>query len=208
MTDLMICDVPAGESDSGTRFAGLPLAPVGAKWPRCESCEGAMQFLGQIALPVPAGETARLLLLFMCANDPGMCEEWDPDAGGNRAFAVDAADLVAMKPPKKGQTTREGRFGVRIESLAGQDYDAARDEWCRMNGARGREIVGQMFGTPAWVQGEQIPGCDDCGQPMRFVAQLEEGPDHETAINFGGGGCGYVFDCRCGAQSAKLLWQC
>ncbi|WP_261365043.1 hypothetical protein [Anatilimnocola floriformis] len=40
---------------------------------------------------------------------------------------------------------------------------------------------------------------------MNFLAQLEEGP--EPAMNFGGGGCAYVFDCGCGNHSAKLLWQ-
>ena len=43
---------------------------------------------------------------------------------------------------------------------------------------------------------------------MRFLAQLEEGPDWRTEMNFGGGGCGYVFDCTCRSGSAKLLWQC
>jgi hypothetical protein len=41
---------------------------------------------------------------------------------------------------------------------------------------------------------------------MRFVAQLEQGPDSASEMNFGGG-CAYVFDCGCGAHAAKMLWQ-
>jgi hypothetical protein len=42
---------------------------------------------------------------------------------------------------------------------------------------------------------------------MPLVVQLEEGPDHHTSMNFGGGGSAYAFACEpCGA--ARLLWQC
>ena len=38
---------------------------------------------------------------------------------------------------------------------------------------------------------------------MRFVAQLEEGPDHRTAMNFGGG-VGYLFDCKEGKTAKEI----
>jgi hypothetical protein len=42
---------------------------------------------------------------------------------------------------------------------------------------------------------------------MPFVAQLEEGPDRRTAMNFGDTGNGYAFACApCG--QALFLWQC
>jgi uncharacterized protein with PIN domain len=41
---------------------------------------------------------------------------------------------------------------------------------------------------------------------MPLIVQLEEGPDHSTAMNFGGGDA-YAFACApCGR--AKFLWQC
>lgn len=42
---------------------------------------------------------------------------------------------------------------------------------------------------------------------MRFVAQLEEGLNPKTALNFGGGGTAYLFDSKDG-KTAKFLWQC
>ena len=41
---------------------------------------------------------------------------------------------------------------------------------------------------------------------MRFVAQLEEGPDHITAMNSSGGGAAYLFDCKEG-KTTKFLWK-
>ncbi|MEM4987355.1 DUF4272 domain-containing protein [Collimonas sp. H4R21] len=55
---------------------------------------------------------------------------------------------------------------------------------------------------------ERIPVCDSCNNPMSFVAQLEQGPDWTTAMNFGGGGCAYVYRCTCRTHQAKMLWQC
>ncbi|MDX6328614.1 MAG: hypothetical protein QOI83_997, partial [Streptomycetaceae bacterium] len=41
-----------------------------------------MQFLAQLPLDDGRG----VLAVFVCQNDPGMCEDWDPVAGGNRAL--------------------------------------------------------------------------------------------------------------------------
>ena len=43
---------------------------------------------------------------------------------------------------------------------------------------------------------------------MQMVAQLEEGPENRTGMNFGGRGSAYVFRCGCAHGSAKMLWQC
>jgi hypothetical protein len=191
------------------RFGGAPLAPEGFEWPSCRSCAGTMQFLGQLKLP-----QERLLLLFMCQNDPGMCDEWDANAGGNAAFVLDAsASLRLLAPPPGDAVVLGGSWGAtltRVEvDMSGADefetaYDEARDEYERKAG-EGRLVLGQLGGEPAWIQGAQTPHCDACGQSMRFELQLEEGPDHRTAMNFGGGGVAFAFSCGCG--QAKMLWQ-
>ena len=51
---------------------------------------------------------------------------------------------------------------------------------------------------------DEVPACPDCGRPMGFVAQLEEGP---SRMNFGGGGgAAYVFRCA-GCDAGAFLWQ-
>ncbi len=65
-------------------------------------------------------------------------------------------------------------------------------------------MVAWFDGEPEWVQGEEVPDCDNCAEPMQFVAQLFERGD----LNFGGGGDAYVFRCACTSPaSAKWLWQ-
>jgi hypothetical protein len=203
---LLLHDSAPAEDEPVTRFGGRPLAPSREPfaWPVCRACEGNMQFLGQLRLPNEAGD--RLLLLFMCQNDPGVCDEWEADAGGNRAIVLGTEGLAVVEFPPAGEVSRNTMYGARVEEHATGDYDEARAAWTEEHEGRGREVLGQLFGTPGWIQGDQTPECDACHEPMRFVAQLEEGPEIRTSMNFGGGAA-FVFDCDCEAASAKLLWQ-
>ncbi len=195
-------------TEAVTRFGGLPLIPVDSafQWPVCSTCGGAMQFLGQIALD---GKNATsLILIFMCQNDPGLCDEWDADLGGNRAHIVkiDAGRLATA--PELGVTVRDTVYGARVEAVDSPDYNDARQLWTEINQVAPGQILGALGGYPCWLQEDETPDCSRCGSKMSFVAQLEEGPDRKTAMNFGGGGCAYVFYCSCEQGSAKILWQC
>jgi hypothetical protein len=166
-----------------------------------------MQFLGRIALPAEGSLEGRFVLLFMCQNDPGLCDEWDPDDGGNFVFIVPSAKAETIESPTTGAVLRATTYGASVQSQPVADYDAAREEWAKANKKYAREVLGQLFGEPTWVQSEHRPTCDKCGKTMRFLAQLEEGPDVRVDMNFGGG-CAYVFECTCGSNVGKFLWQC
>ncbi|WP_159672502.1 hypothetical protein [Streptomyces mexicanus] len=87
------------------------------------------------------------------------------------------------------------------------DYDKASEEWSARNAHSASSVLGHFGGRPAWIQGDETPSCLSCAPPMSLVVQLEEGPDHSTAMNFGGCGGAYAFACElCGR--AKFLWQC
>lgn len=190
----------------GTRTGGTPRTPRGFEWPRCRECDGFMQFLAQIHLDVTDPERAGLLSIFMCQNDPGLCDEWDAATGGNRAFVFgpDATETVAV--PDEGVTLLSETAAVDLVRVESDDYFAARESWSRETGRSVREVLGHIGGQPAWLQNDETPACAVCHGPMLFVAQLEEGHDHQTSANFGGGGCGYGF--RCGTcNSAAFLWQ-
>ena len=167
-----------------------------------------MQFLGQLHSAQPGSDQGDLLLLFMCQNDPGLCEEWDANAGGNAVVAVATDDLQLAEPPPEGVVLRDTCYGATVLPVSAADYDAARAGWAEANGQSPRVVLGQIDGEPAWLQHDETPNCDLCGQSMTLAAQLEQGPDAGTEMNFGGGGCAYVFRCRCDAASAKMLWQC
>jgi hypothetical protein len=206
MISLLIKDPAATETTDDHRFGGVPSVAATAKfkWPTCKSCRGPMQFLGQLRLP----ERPALALLFMCGNEPGMCDEWEPDAGGNFVTIVSAQNLKPVRPPRGGVTELETKYGARVLESSEADYGAAHQSWTRDHPDRPRDVLGQLRGDPVWIQNDETPTCSKCGRPMRFLAQLEEGPDHRTAMNFGGGGCAYAFDCPCDPTVAKMLWQC
>ncbi|WP_327294377.1 MULTISPECIES: hypothetical protein [unclassified Streptomyces] len=219
MTTTLMTYAGPGEPDAlVTRTGGIPLAPAGASWPSCATCSGPMQFLAQILLdgmgrPVGKADTRadRVLAIFMCQNDPGMCEEWSPTAGGNRALLYPCDALQRMAAPESngdGDVLRLGAVNaVTLVCSPSADYFSAREEWGKRSGNRMRNILGQLGGQADWLQGNETPTCSTCTQPMILIAQLEEGPDHSTAMNFGGCGTAFAFACGPCAQ-ASFLWQC
>ncbi|MCW8128685.1 hypothetical protein [Microbulbifer halophilus] len=191
------------EAEPSTSFGGLPVKGLDEdfQWPICQSCNGAMQFLGKLAVD------GRIEQVFMCQNDPGLCNEWDADGGGNSVVVTAAREFELATPPEGGVTTKETNYGAVVLEFDSDDYEEARTQWAEENGLSLRQVLGQVFGTPSWIQGDETPNCDICKKPMRFVAQLEQGPDWKDEMDFGGGGCAYLFDCTCDS-SAKFMWQC
>ena len=186
-----------------TSFGGLPVQNIDEEfqWPSCKSCKLPMQHLGRIEL------NGDLLQLFMCQNNPGMCDDWDSNAGGNAVIVTTPKHLQVVSEPNDGVTNRETEYSAEIVEVEEEDYDEARSNWAEKNTVSPREVLGQIGGNPAWLQNDETPNCEQCGKPMSFVAQLETGPDWKTEMNFGGGGVGYLFNCDC-KGSAKFLWQC
>jgi hypothetical protein len=198
MAYLLVPTQMAQAGEALVRFGGLPSAPNthDFAWPRCSFCKGLMQFLAQ----VPLTEKERGLV-FMCQNQPGLCDEWAPDAGGNAVIVVPVESPVAIQPPSQGETTLPFQMDLGV-LLYEQAYEAAlRDP------ALKRSVLGKLYGTPDWIQADETPLCNACGAAMRFVGQFEQATDGKAEMNFGGG-LAYLFSCSCTSTSAKFLWQC
>ena len=192
MLNLIINKPDIGEVLDETCFGGLPAVPADedVSWPVCNTCELPMQFLGQFKVE------NELLLIFMCQNDPGMCDDWDPESGDNKVIKVPVKNLVKLSAPEEGEdTVRDTRYGITVVEIEAENYYEARDKWANINQASKSEVLGLLFGEPTWIQADDTPKCNDCGNLMRFVAQFESGPDPKTQMNFGDGGYGYLFDC-------------
>jgi hypothetical protein len=185
-----------------TRFGGAPPIDGRFSWPACSTCERPLPFLGQVRSP----DAKHLHLIFMCEGDIDGCCPWDADGGANAVVCVDADTVgVAAGAPVSGGVRCEP-YGSRVECVEVSHYNEARTLWSERNPGRRREVLGQIGGEADWLNFDGTPDCDHCRRPMRFVAQLEAGPDHETEMNFGGG-CGYLFECACAGGSGKFLWQ-
>jgi hypothetical protein len=186
----MIYDgVPAADSRV-SRTGGIPLVAADFVWPACVKCKGAMQFIVQL-LPEDVSELEGSLLVFMCQNDPGGCDDWNPRSGANKSYLFPAGELRPAEVPGEGVTL--------LPAVSGMRWEAEVPE-----GERG---LGRVGGTPEWIQADETPGCPKCGDYMDFLAQLEQGHDHGTFINFGGDGLGYAFVCK-PCQEAAFVWQC
>jgi hypothetical protein len=144
-----------------------------------------MQFLAH--LPTDVG----VISVFFCQNDPGMCDDWDATAGGNRAYLFSGA-LTPATVPTEGETLLGAVTALRVHS-AGTPTT--------------QPVLGHLGGEPHWLQNDETPNCPSCTAPMTFTEELKEGRDHATAANFGGGGRAYVFHCQ-PCTEAAFLWQC
>lgn len=188
--------------------------PVGFAWPCCAVCAGPMQFLAQLLLDdldssgtAGAADGRGILSIFMCQNNPGLCHEWDPGWGGNRVLPFPSSGLAPALVPVEGNALRPEASRIDFVVTEADTYGEARDGWAKASGRPLLEVLGQLGGTPSWLQGDETPSCPSCAEPMGFVAQFEEGHDYSTAANFGGGGCGYTFACEPCRQGA-FLFQC
>ncbi|MEV8095897.1 DUF1963 domain-containing protein [Kitasatospora sp. NPDC085879] len=216
MTILMTDAGPVAPDALLTRTGGTPLAPAGTAWPHCATCEGPMQFLAQILLDdlgrhagTGASDGRGLLALFMCRNNPGGCQEWSPRAGGNRALLLPAEGARPLPLPDLDEHADEDddpRLLGAVRAVSHQPAPGTGYARARLRPTPGRPL-GQLGGEPGWLQYDETPECPGCARPMPFAAQLEEGPDPVTAMNFGGGGSAYAFACE-PCDHAAFLWQC
>ncbi|MCI3929014.1 hypothetical protein [Streptomyces sp. AN091965] len=215
MTTLLIHAGETGAQAPGPRTGGVPLVPPGFVWPTCRACGGALLFLLHLPLGEGGGDGDRdeggargrgdVVSVFLCQNDPGMCDEWDATGGANRAYLFAAEGLAAPAVPAHGETRLGAVSALRTEEVDAAGFPEALDAWAD-DDAASLLVQGQLGGEPAWIQGDETPHCPGCAERMAFTAQLEEGYDFSTSANFGGGGIGYVFTCaRC--RDAAFLWQ-
>jgi hypothetical protein len=112
-----------------------------------------MQFLAQVSLADIEPGHAGLLSIFMCQNDPGLCDEWDATAGGNRAFTFGADALHVATPPSDGIALLEETCAVRLEEFDAENYLEAPERWHQQTDRAARDVLGQVGGQAAWLLG-------------------------------------------------------
>ncbi len=171
--------------------------PPDLPWPPCASCGHPLRFLAQLRLDTEVSPRGGLLVIFMCGH-PDTCATFDAHRGATDARVVAPSGLAPRDPPSPDALLRFVA-GARIETATpdaddpAEAYDVARATWG--GPSKQRQVLGQLGGICGLITNE-APSCE-CGTPMHDVAQLEEGPDHATAMNFGGGSA-FAFVCgRC-----------
>lgn len=207
------------------KLGGLPWGLPASLWPTCTDCGKSQSLLAQFvhdAARLDLGRAGRVLSVFQCNHDPGMCSTWEGGSGANACFVTEPEDMVhglSPLPPDSPPIEREARI---VEWRERDDVPAADGEPDVTTSTR-------LGGEPFWIQGpDEAP---EGG--WRFVGQLDstysflvapaagaegisadpeqwEGRSHYCeGPNFGDGGIAYLF-LRDGSTTPRgwFFWQC
>jgi hypothetical protein len=214
------------QSSPEDKLGGLPWGLPGSLWPACRDCGTSQSLLAQfIHHPqrLDLGRTGRLLSVFQCNHDPGMCASWEGGSGANACFVTEPEDLVArMSPlPKDSPSVEpEARIVDWVErddgiaqEAAGNFFSSSQFDQLPRSEVRKATWSTKLGGVPRWIQSpDEAPG-----PGWHFVGQLDstysfhEAPRVQSAgiredperwegrthfcegPNFGDGGVAYLF---------------
>ena len=164
------------------KLGGLPNGLPIELWPNCKVCGKAQSFLAQMQHHpdrLNLGRHGRVLFVFQCDHDPGMCESWDIDAGANACLVIEPEKLSYIEtaipydnPPVEnsvdiiGWLTKEDGISSKIRhAFFNEDQYDALDH----NIIEKATFQTRMGGVPAWIQSP-----DEAPKPdWKFLGQLD-----------------------------------
>ena len=213
--------VPSG-GGALEHLGGVPLGLAPDRWPHCADCGKSQSLLAQLkhhADRLDLGGEGRVLLVFQCGHDPGMCESWDQNAGANAAFVVEASELGQLPTPIPNDNPPPDAAIEIVGWLAHDDGIPEHERELFMGDVslsamsdeqRERPVAATRLGSvPVWIQ-----NADEAPAGWRFVGQLDS-TDQTTysgvsAPNFGDSGIAYLFlrDRPDDVPEARMFWQC
>jgi len=182
--DIYVAAEVAAETNVQDKFGGIPWGLSRNKWPTCRDCGRSQSLLAQLthdSQRLDLGRGGRVLFVFQCNHDPGMCETWDANSGANACFVVESenlGDTLSALPNDTPLVENEVRVRTWIErddglpdSLISAFY-SSRGLNALSDDIRRRVTSGtRLGGVPLWIQSpEEAPRAD-----WQFVGQLDSG---------------------------------
>ena len=218
-------ELPA-QSSPQDKLGGLPWGLPPCLWPICQDCGKSQSLLAQFVhdpVHLDLGRSGRVLSVFQCNHDPGMCSTWEGGSGANACFVTEPEDLIAGLTPLPFDSPLVEREARIVEWLDRDDgiTDARAVHFfseTEFSPLPESEIVKvttstKLGGVPFWIQSP-----DEAPQGgWRFIGQLDstysflhapaisvsgvvqdpeqwEGRSHYCqGPNFGDGGIAYLF---------------
>ena len=163
-------------------LGGAPQGISPKAWPACGRCKEPMTHVATLhADPKRLPLRHAALSLFCCQGD-----DWCGEEG---ASAVVLHSAAGSKPKAGGKVAE----GARPETLRAQPIKYTKATIARIEA---RDDAQSFLGhEPQWLQSQEPPpACPTCGEPMDFIAQLDEELDATATLNF--------------AQGAAFVWLC
>jgi len=178
--DIELGTVLGSQDGAAEKLGGLPWGLAPERWPICACCKKPQTLLAELHHDhwrLNLGAAGRVLFVFHCAHDPGMCDDWDQDSGGNAVFVVESSSLGSglTRPPVETPVYPEARilFWTELDdgipsqltpSFFSDQLYLSVDESV-INQVRMSTKLGSV---PAWIQS---PG--EAPSSFRFVGQLD-----------------------------------
>jgi len=207
------------------KLGGVPWGLEG-QWPKCADCGKSMSLLAQFLHHperLDLGRDGRMLHVFQCDHDPGMCRTWEGGSGANTCFVTEPEEMrggISSFPADKPTVEREVRiveWRVKEDAVPSADADAffAEDAYREIPEDLLSKVTSstRLGGVPYWIQSpDEAPG-----DGWHFVGQLDSGYSFVTppkthvegvevdqaafegrthwapGPNFGDGGVAYLF---------------
>jgi hypothetical protein len=170
------------ESRTMERLGGVPWGLDAGRWPKCSECGKSQSLLAQLEHHqdrLDLGREGRVLFVFQCAHDPGMCATWEAFSGANACFVVEPEQLEPTPTAVPADAPPADRE-VHIAGWIGRDDGVPPDR-------AGAFLAEQSFlelpedvlanvtwstrlgGVPRWMQ-----SADEAPRPdWRFIGQLD-----------------------------------
>ena len=169
----------AGPED---KLGGLPWGLSPKLWPVCRDCGKSQSLIAQFLHHperLDLGRPGRVLSVFICNHDPGMCETWDGGSGANACFITEPEDMIfgaTAAPQDSPILESEARI---VEWLDREDGIAEDDAHKFFRAAEFYELPEteldkpswstRLGGVPRWIQDpDEAPEGD-----WTFVGQLD-----------------------------------
>jgi uncharacterized protein YwqG len=183
------------------KLGGLPWGLPASRWPMCATCGEPQTLLAQLrhhAERLDLGKEGRVLILFQCNHDPGMCETWSGGSGANACLILEAEELGhGLTPVPTADTTVEPEVRV-VDWREGVDDESEP------------AMETKLGGIPSWIQGDD----EGPAKPWRWIAQLDSTHQLDDgsscdAANYGDGGIAYIYVNTASDQpQGFMFWQC
>jgi len=213
------------ESGFVEKLGGRPWGLEPSRWPLCKECGKSQSFIAQFAhhpTRIDLGRDKRMLFVFQCNHDPGMCSTWEGDSGSNACFVLEPEELknnVCSLPSDDPILEREVYIVDWVErddgvssSDAASFYDDDKLFSLPVSTANAVTTSTRLGSVPFWIQSpsEAPSGWDFIGQIDSTLSFLQaskyaeewvrkdpecwEGRTHYAeGPNFGDGGIAYLF---------------
>lgn len=214
------------ETTAQDKFGGVPFGLPQDKWPKCDDCGKSQSLLAQLIhdrTRLDLGRTGRVLFVYQCNHNPGMCATWDAHSGANACIVVEPEELghrLAELPDDRPTVENEVRVLAWIEKDDGLPASLApaflsSDSLNNLSDDVRRRVTSgtRLGGVPCWIQSPEEgpgPGWQFAGQldstysflrpPTICHTWISDDPKHwedRTHVgqgpNFGDGGIAYLF---------------